>query len=77
MAFNRTQVNNISNALDRALTLDSKANLVEAAAKIIVDENDDLAVTNPAQVAAYVANKRALRDTIIATVKPIVAGWDG
>lgn len=75
MAFNRIQVENVANSLDRALALDSKANLVEAAAKIIIDDNDDLAITNPAQVAAYVSNRRTARDNIISAIKPVVAGW--
>jgi len=67
----------VVDALTRALALDAKATAVVTAARIIVDDNDDFSVTNAAQVTSYVASKRAQRDSLIAQVKPVVAGWDG
>jgi len=75
MPFNRTQVENVRDALDRALSLDAKATRVETAAKIQVDDVDDFAITNPAQVTAYVSARRTQRDNLDLAVKPVVAGW--
>lgn len=75
MAYNRTQVGNVIDALVRAQALDAKALAAVNQARISIDENDDLAITNAAQVAAYVTAARSKRDALIATVQPIVAAW--
>jgi hypothetical protein len=75
VAYNRNQVQNVIDALARAQTLDAKSQAAATAARISIDENDDLAITNAAQVAAFVATKRAQRDTLITQVQPIVAAW--
>ena len=75
MAYNRNQVQNVIDALSRAQTLDAKAQAAATSARINIDDNDDLSITNAAQVAAFVASKRAQRDSLISQVQPVVAAW--
>ena len=75
MPFNRTQVSNVRDALDRALAIDFKADRVAALSKLDIDENEDFAITNASQVMAYVAAMRVRRDNIINAIQPVVAGW--
>jgi hypothetical protein len=75
VAYNRSQVQNVIDALTRAQTLDAKAADAVDKARIGIDENDDLSITNAAQVAAYVTAKRAQRDSLISQVQPVVAAW--
>jgi len=75
MPFNRTEVESVAASLKRALVLDAKASRVEVANALDVDDDDDLKITNQAQVTAYIASRRNIRDAIIAAIKPTVSGW--
>jgi len=75
VAYNRTQVQNVIDALNRAQALDAKTLVAAQTLKIGVDDNDDFSVTNAAQVTAYVTTKRALRDSLVIQMQPIVAAW--
>lgn len=75
MAFNRSQVSNVMDALHRAMALDVKAERVGSLSKLDIDENDDFQITNSAQVMAYVTQLRTRRDNLIASIQPVVAGW--
>ena len=75
MAFNRSQVENVKDGLDRALSIQAKIARLNASGKLEVDENPDLEIANGAQLTAYLALLAQRRDNIIAAVKPVVAGW--
>lgn len=75
MAFNKSQVENVMDGLDRALTIHAKIVRLNALGKIEVDENADLEIPNGAQLTAYLALLVQRRDNIIAAVKPVVSGW--
>lgn len=75
MAFNRAQVESVVDGLSRCLTIQAKLQAVSQASKIIVNESEDLNITTPAQVTAYLALLAQRRDAIIAQVQPVVAAW--
>lgn len=75
MAYSRSEAAQVADILHRTIRVDQKMERVAADNAIPIDENDDLAITGPAQVASYIANLRAKRDAAIAQIKPIVAAW--
>ena len=75
MAFNKSQVENVKDGLERALSIHAKMVRLNALGKLEVDENPDLEISNGAQLTAYLALLQQRRDNIIAAVKPVVAGW--
>ena len=62
-------------ALQRSVTLDVKAERVETLAKIDINDDEDLSITAPTQVAAYITSRRNQRDNLVAAAKPVVAAW--
>lgn len=75
MAYSRSEANAVADALYRSVRIDQKIERVSAANRLDIDENDDLAVSNAAQVAGYIAALTNRRDNIVAAIKPVVAGW--
>jgi hypothetical protein len=75
VAYSRSEAAQVADILHRTIRVDQKMERVAADNAIPIDENDDLAITGPAQVASYIANLRAKRDAAIAQIKPIVAAW--
>lgn len=75
MAYSRSQAAQVADGLYRSVRIDQKIERVSAASRLDIDENDDLAVNNAAQVAAYIIALTNRRDAIIAQIQPIVAGW--
>jgi hypothetical protein len=75
VAFTRSTCSQAQDLLARILSLDVKMERVNAASKIVVDDNDDMAINNAAQTTAYVSALTARRDALIAQAKAILAGW--
>jgi hypothetical protein len=75
MAYNRSEVAQVAEILHRTIQVDRKIERVAADNSIPIDENDDLAITGPAQVVSYLSGLRTKRDAAIAQIKPIVAAW--
>jgi len=75
MAFNLAEVMAVAAKLERAAQLEQKAANVESRGFILIDDNDDLKITNPTQVAAFVASRRNARDNLISNIQPTVAAW--
>ena len=75
MAFKNNEVSEVIDKLSVAQTLHAKIQAVQAASRIAVDDNDDLAITKNATVQEYLQDLRQKRDNKVAAAQAIAATW--
>ena len=75
MPYQTNQVQTVIDKLTQAQLLHAKIQAVQAANKVLIDDNDDMAIIDNAAVLDYIQSKKAKRDNLVASIQPTVAAW--